>query len=403
MKYLILKKRPAFNENIFLEKAGARGAREDFRLPFEAESLELMDHDVAELRRDPGIEAVIPSISFTLITPVAGPPAEPAATTAWGLEAVGATSSPQDGAGVTVAVLDTGIDRIHPAFSHLAFEDRDLVDFTVDERGVAGSAPDVHGHGTHVAGTIFGRPMDAQRIGVAPGIKKALIGKVLGPLGGSTEAIHNAIDWALREGADVVSMSLGMDFPGAVTRFVQQEGLPEDIAASRALEAYRSNVRLFDRLAELVAAASARGRGALLVAASGNESRRDQDPRFTVATAPPAAADGFISVGAVSQTGDLASPFSVASFSNTGCSLAAPGVQIRSAKASGGLVNMSGTSMATPHVAGVIALWTQKLFPGTDRPKDWARDVQRAVESHVIQAPGQTRSDVGLGIVRAPQ
>jgi hypothetical protein len=64
---------------------------------------------------------------------------------------------------------------------------------------------------------------------------------------------------------------------------------------------------------------------------------------------------------------------------------------------------MAFTSMATPHVAGVIALWTEKLFPNGDRPNGWAKDVQRAVESHVIPAPGQTRSDVGLGVVRAPQ
>jgi hypothetical protein len=59
--------------------------------------------------------------------------------------------------------------------------------------------------------------------------------------------------------------------------------------------------------------------------------------------------------------------------------------------------------MAAPHVAGVVALWTQKLFPDGDRPNGWAKDVQRAVETNVISAPGQVRNDVGLGIVRAPQ
>ena len=396
MKYLVLRKRPYSGDDPFTEMVAAGGGH-DPRLPFEVHSQELEDRDVGDLRRDPNVD-VVPSIYFTLIKPLDVSSADlgPVGARAWGIEAVGAGSSPQSGEGVTVAVLDTGIDRTHPAFSGLAFDGENVKDFTVDERGVAGSAVDVDGHGTHVAATIFGREVNGTRIGVAPGVKKVLIGKVLGPKGGASEAVLNAIEWALQRRADVISMSLGVDYPGLVARLVEESRFPEDIAASRALEAYRSNLRLFDRLAALVEARAARGRGALLVAASGNESRRRDDPRFTVATGPPAAADGFISVGAVSQ--DLA----VAPFSNTGCLLAAPGVGILSAKLGGGLVSMSGTSMATPHVAGVVALWTQELFPEGDRPNGWARDVQRQVESHVVPAPGQIRSDVGLGIVRAP-
>jgi subtilisin family serine protease len=238
---------------------------------------------------------------------------------------------------------------------------------------------------------------------VACGVKKILIGKVLGPNGSPTEAVFNGIEWALKRKADVISMSLGMDFPGLVKRLMENVGLPQDIAVSRALEAYRENLRLFDRLAALVEARVANGRGALLVAASGNESRRDEKPQFTVATAPPAAADGFLSVGAVSRTGKHEAPYAVAPFSNTGCLFAAPGVSILSAKRGGGLVGMSGTSMATPHVAGVMALWTQKLFPAGNRPNGWAKDVLLEVQKSVSPAPGQTRSDVGLGVVRVPQ
>lgn len=405
MKYLVMRKVSANDENPFTEMVAAGGGSAEFELPYDIQSRDLTDQDAADLRRDPDVEDVILSIPFTLVEPVEvvdEPAPEPSASVAWGVEAVGATNSPQNGDGVTVAVLDTGIDTSHPAFAGIQFAHANLMDFTINEEGLPGLAADQHGHGTHVAGTIFGRDVNGTRIGVAPGIENVLIGKVLGPQGGPTEAVLNAIEWALRRRADVISMSLGINFPGVVERLIEA-GFPPTIATSRALEAYRSNVRLFDRLAALVEARVSRGRGALLVGASGNESRRNEDPRFTVAVAPPAAADGFVSVGAVLQTGNAASPFAVAGFSNTGCLLAAPGVSILSSKLGGGLSNMSGTSMATPHVAGVVALWTQKLFPNGERRNGWAKDVQRTVEANVISAQGQLRNDVGLGIVRAPQ
>ena len=67
--------------------------------------------------------------------------------------------------------------------------------------------------------TIFGRDVDGKRIGIARGVRKALIGKVLSDTGGgSSEMIFRGIQWALDEGAHVISMSLGFDFPGAVKR-----------------------------------------------------------------------------------------------------------------------------------------------------------------------------------------
>jgi subtilisin family serine protease len=81
---------------------------------------------------------------------------------------VGADTSPFSGDGIVVAVLDTGIDASHPAF-----EGVDIVQKDFTGEGVG----DQHGHGTHCAGTIFGRTSEGTRIGVAPGVKKALIGK----------------------------------------------------------------------------------------------------------------------------------------------------------------------------------------------------------------------------------
>lgn len=404
MKYLVLKKRPGTPENPFTEIVAARGRGDEFDSLFEAETHDLEEPDADDLRRDPDVEDVVLSMPFTL-EPVSDQTTTATdAETAWGLEAIGATQSSQTGAGVTVAILDTGIDVAHDAFKGFKFNPNDLKDFTVtkDGKGVAGAAPDVWGHGTHVAGTLFGREVNGKRIGVAPGIQRALIGKVLKPEGAGTEALYHALIWALEEGADIISMSLSINFPKMVERFIEN-GLPPDIAASRALEGFRANVRVFDDYAKFVSSHVRSGRGALLVAASGNASRRNKDKRFTVAVAPPATAEGFISVGAVRKTGDPASPFAVADFSNTGCLLSAPGVGILSARLGGGLVTDSGTSMATPHVAGVIALWIEKLFRNGERPPDWARDVQRKVESGVTVVPGQSRGDIGLGVVTAPQ
>jgi subtilisin family serine protease len=395
MKCLILKRRQDVEENPFVENASAR-FNKDVELPFVAESEDLTDDDIADVHRDPLTVDVIPSISFTLVEPFYESEFLPGLSEAWGVEAVLAHESPQGGFGVTVAVIDTGIDQSHPAFSGLVFGEQNLMDFTGVESGVPGSAPDIHGHGTHVAGTIFGRDVAGTRIGIAPGVDRVLIGKVLGPNGGGTEAVLNAIEWVIKQRADIICMSLGIDFPGLATR-LSREGFPEQIAVSRALQAYRSNIRLFDRLGSFIQARGDSGRGGLLVAASGNESCRKKDRRFTVTCAPPAAAEGFISVGALSD-----GPLAVAHFSNTGCLFSAPGVKILSARAGGGLGIMSGTSMAAPHVAGVAALWTEKLFKDGCRPSGWATHVQRELERHSKPIVGQLRNDVGLGIPQAP-
>jgi hypothetical protein len=84
---------------------------------------------------------------------------------------------------------------------------------------------------------LAGLPM-ARALVLRPGIKKALIGKVLGEQGGgSSEMIISAIQWAVENGANIISMSLGIDFPGFV-RQLEENGLPTEIAASRALKVF---------------------------------------------------------------------------------------------------------------------------------------------------------------------
>jgi subtilisin family serine protease len=310
---------------------------------------------------------------------------------AWGIHAVGADTSPFDGAGVVVAVLDTGIDATHPAFAGVELVQKD---FTGEGNG------DQHGHGTHCAGTIFGRDVNGTRIGVARGVTKALIGKVLGNSGGGSENIVSAIQWAIENGANVISMSLGIDFPGFQAA-LQAEGLKAEPATSIALEGYRLNVQLFDRMAGLVSAMALFRQPCLLIAASGNESGRDEVPPFAIAASPPAVSDGFIAVAAL-QEGAPAG-LQVATFSNTGAALAAPGVAVVSAKAGGGLVAFSGTSMATPHVAGVAALWAQKLKAAGSFGVSQFNTTVLASAVRTGLDPASEVDSVGAGIVRAPQ
>ncbi|WP_255545296.1 S8 family serine peptidase, partial [Micromonospora parastrephiae] len=118
----------------------------------------------------------------------------------------------RDGKGVTVAVLDTGVDATHPDLAGRIAEAQDF--------SGSGSARDGHGHGTHVAATIAGSGAASAglRKGVAPGAR-LLVGKVLDDGGsGSSSAIIAGMEWAAHSGAKVVSMSLGATRPTAPTR-----------------------------------------------------------------------------------------------------------------------------------------------------------------------------------------
>jgi subtilisin family serine protease len=319
------------------------------------------------------------------------PQADPEAKgIAWGVKAVGADTSPYSGKGVTVAVLDTGIDATHPAFAGVNLTRKNFTSESED---------DLHGHGTHCAGTIFGRDIKGMRIGMAPGITTALIGKVLGDGGGGSDTLMEAIEWALQNGAHVISMSLGIDFPGYVAG-LEQDGLPTEMATSKALEGYRANVTLFERLAALIRARGAFMQPCIVIAAAGNESRRDQNPDFVIAVSPPAVAEGIVSVAALASD---PKGFAVAPFSNVGASVAGPGVDVLSARPGGGLISMSGTSMATPHVAGVATLWAEKLRMSGQFSGD--RFMVRLVGSATMKGlmPSSNSSDVGGGIVQAPQ
>lgn len=382
---------PSF-DNLSMAKGPVGASPVSAGAEIEISELSLSKAEKDDLRRDPATKAIAPAMPLSLIEPVPmdndGEPSSAPSANTWGVEAVGALNSSFDGSGITVAVLDTGIDLSHPAFSGANIERRN---FTTDEDD------DLHGHGTHCAGTIFGKDVNGTRIGVARNVSRALIGKVLGGGGGSSATLANAINWAVENGANVVSMSLGIDFPGYVDALVNQHNLDIKPATSIALEDYRSNINLFSALSAMIEARNAFSNGSIIVAASGNESNR---PEYEIAVAPPAAGNGIISVGALEQSD---SGMSAAYFSNTQCNVSAPGVAVSSAALGGGLVSWNGTSMATPHVAGVAALWAQKELQQTGRisAQNMAAKILGMATLSGL-AVGAEMDDVGNGIVQAP-
>jgi subtilisin len=275
----------------------------------------------------------------------------------WGLQATGVADSPETGAGITIAVLDTGLDLDHPDFAGRDIESRSFVE--------GQTAQDVQGHGTHVTGTACGAltPSTGRRYGIAHEAR-ILVGKVLGDDGSGTDAdILAGISWAISAGARVISMSLGAD--------VREVSTAYETAGRRALAA-----------------------GTLVVAAAGNNARRGAgDPGFV---GVPANSPSIMAVGAVDSALAIAD-FSAASAGVEGgqVDIAGPGVDVYSSwPVPQGTNTISGTSMATPHVAGIAALWSQRT--GASGQELWAQLVQAAQR---LPLPA---SDVGSGLVRAP-
>lgn len=392
-RYIVLRATGANAEVLGGIRSGAGAARD---IDVRVETATLTPTDVQDARRDPALLGAAPVMPVALIQPHTDggeAVAQDDSDVAWGVTAVGASDCPFTGSGVTVAVLDTGIDAAHEAFAGTRVVQKD---FTGEGDG------DSNGHGTHCAGTLFGGKVNGLRIGVAPGVERALIGKVLnGRGGGTTEQILDGLLWAVREGANVISMSLGFDFPGLVRRLVDERGMALEPATSVALTAFRENVRLFDALGQLVRAHSAMFSRAVIVAAAGNESRR---PQYEVATSAPAAADGLISVGALQRRAGPPMRFAVASFSNAAPVISGPGVGIQSAKTGGGLTALNGTSMATPHVAGVAALWFEQIRSAN--PNAHIRQLEgRLFGTASLDdiAEGEMLPNVGAGMARAPR
>ncbi|WRZ94413.1 S8 family serine peptidase [Streptomyces sp. NBC_01007] len=272
-----------------------------------------------------------------------------------------------DGTGTKVAVLDTGVDPDHPDLAGRVKETRN---FTDDPDAV-----DHHGHGTHVASTIAGSgaASGGKYKGVAPGAD-LYIGKVLNSAGsGPQSGVIAGMEWAVAEGADVVSMSLGSE------------------AASDGT----------DPLSEAVNQLTASS-GALFVIAAGNTG----PSKSTVGS--PGAADAALTVGAVSKQDQLASFSSRGPVKDTFAvkpEITAPGVGIVAARAAGtsmgtpvdaDYTSANGTSMATPHVSGAAAILAQ-------RHPDWTADRLKQVLVGTAEQGSYTAYQQGGGRVDVPK
>lgn len=278
----------------------------------------------------------------------------------WGLKATQVMNTPYTGKNVKIAVLDTGFDFDHPDFTGREIHS---VSFVPDEE-----VQDGHGHGTHCIGTACGNQDHFEiRYGIA---KEAIIhvGKVLSNQGSGAQSwILNAISWAVKSGCKVISMSLGSTvFPG--------QGY--DLA--------------YERIAQYAVS-----KGCIIVAAAGNESRRSQN-RFNP-IGSPANCPSVLAVAA------LDSRLSVADFSNRSINpggqidIAAPGVMVYSSWPMPKRYNtISGTSMATPHVAGILALLWENYPDAT--PQQIISELHKIAKKLPLSLV-----DVGHGLSIAPQ
>ncbi|MET8331596.1 S8 family serine peptidase [Streptomyces sp. NPDC005181] len=275
------------------------------------------------------------------------------------------------GQGVDVAVLDTGIDAAHPDFAgRIAATESFVPDQDVTDR---------HGHGTHVASTVAGTgaASGGTEKGVAPGASLH-IGKVLNNLGSGQDSwILAGMEWAARDQhAKVVSMSLG----------------------SKPTDGTDPLSQAVNRLSEET--------GALFVIAAGNSGPAP----YSVSA--PGAADAALTVGAVNGPGKGVDQ--LASFSSRGPrkgdnaikpDLTAPGVNVLAARSQyapegeGAYQTMSGTSMATPHVAGAAALLAAEHPDWTGQQlKDALVSTVSSTERYSPFAAGNGRLDVAAAV-----
>ncbi|WP_294304725.1 S8 family serine peptidase [uncultured Chryseobacterium sp.] len=294
-------------------------------------------------------------------------PQKPFMEMEWGLKAIGVGNSIYTGKGIDICILDTGLEMLHPDFSGKEIEGKSFI---------AGEdwSRDPNGHGTHCAGIAAGniRMDNGKRYGIA---KEAnlKIAKVLSDSGkGTTSSVIDAIDWAITKKFRILSLSLASA--------VKLNEVPSPLFETVGARALDSNC--------------------IIVAAAGNDSSRPSLPK---PVSMPANSMSVMAVGAIDGQ------MKVARFSNAGLNPAtggnvnvcAPGVDIissypkNSKNKNGNYYAMSGTSMATPHVAGLLALYMEQF------PEKSAEEIWKWTESRAKPIEGLKYRDIGTGLIQA--
>ena len=315
---------------------------------------------LAALQADDQVAAVVGTPRVGLIRPTRVRAAALRSSRTWGLQAVDAPSlwaQGLTGNGAVIGHLDTGVDGTHPGlrtaiarFAEFDFLGRQVVPDPQPH--------DTDDHGTHTAGTIAGRPLNGRNFGVAP---DASLASAIVIEGGQVVArIIAGMDWAIGQGVQVLSMSLGL----------------------------RGFLNDFLGLTQIV-----RQRGVLPVFAVGNEGPGT--------SRSPGNYSEALSVGAINRSREVASFSSSQRFARPNDpvvpDLVAPGVGVISARPGGGFQSMDGTSMATPHVAGLAALLLEA------KPTATVDELENALFRSCSLQPGQSPDRAGRGLPNGPQ
>jgi subtilisin family serine protease len=270
--------------------------------------------------------------------------------------------------GITIAVLDTGVDAEHAELKDKVAKRADFVNldgldtsgFVGDVTGYDSQPEDELGHGTHVCGIIAGKGLQMDE-GVAPACTLMAV-RVLATMkegnqlvgAGIVDNINTGIKWAVDHGADVINMSLGIRHTGG--------GLPHEDVIRYAL-----------------------GKNVTVVAASGNDGK---DVRYY-----PGALKGVFAVGATDDQGE------VASFTSYGApiTVVAPGSRIYSSFARHSYAFASGTSQAAPFVAGAVGLMkSYALERGVRLTNEAISDILKRTSDRLDRRPRSVRAGYGL-------